>query len=58
MFFYNISSDETCNKRNVPQHNKGCRSQTGSKHHTIWAKAEIISYKVRTRKGYPTLNST
>jgi hypothetical protein len=42
------------NRRNVPQHNKGCIQQTYSQHNTKWRTTETISTKVRNKTGMPT----
>jgi hypothetical protein len=51
------SSDETRNRRNVPQHNKGYIRQAYSQHHTKWGKTETISSKVRNETSVHSLHS-
>jgi hypothetical protein len=45
--FHEKTSDETTNRRNVPQLNK-----TYGQHHTTWGKTETISSKVKEAKVF------
>jgi hypothetical protein len=45
------SSEETRNRRNVPQHNKGYIQQTYSQHDTKWRTTETTPDKVRNEIG-------
>jgi hypothetical protein len=51
IIFHDKSSDETRNRRNVPQLNKVYIWQAYSQHHTKWGKLKTFPLKSGTRQG-------
>jgi hypothetical protein len=49
------SSEETRNRKNVPQENKGYIRQAYSQHHTKWEKLKPFSLKSGKHKGVNSL---
>jgi hypothetical protein len=54
---YDKSSEETRNRRNVPQHNKDYIWQTYSQHYSKWRTTETILLKVRNETGQSTFST-
>jgi hypothetical protein len=55
--FQDKSSDETRNRRNVPQHNTIYIQQVYSQHHINWGKTKAISSKIRNETRVSTLST-
>jgi coenzyme F420-reducing hydrogenase alpha subunit len=55
--FYDKSSDESRNRKNVPQYNKGYIQEVYSQHYTKCGKHEIISSKDRNEASVSTLST-
>jgi hypothetical protein len=45
------NSEETKNRKNVPQHNKGCVQQANTQHYTKWRTTETMPTKFRNETG-------
>ena len=51
------NTQQSGNRRSIPQTNKGPTGETYSQHHIQWAKNESFPTKIRNKKRMPSLTT-